>query len=124
MRHRLTELNQTWQQQGMASLQMRIGIFTGFVMVGSLGGKTRLEYGVIGDSVNTASRLESCEKHRQDGDCRILIAQETLDYLPDSVSVESWGQLMVKGKLQPIMVYEVLNSTEPDLSMAALADPT
>ena len=45
-------------------------------MVGSLGGKNRLEYAVIGDSANTASRLESSFKERQVDDCRILIGKE------------------------------------------------
>ncbi|MBL1179373.1 CHASE2 domain-containing protein [Pantanalinema sp. GBBB05] len=109
MRQRLMELNQLWQHQGATALQMRIGIFTGSVMVGSLGGKTRLEYGVIGDSVNTASRLESCEKERQMEDCRILIAQETLDYVQSAFIVEPWGQLTLKGKHQPVIVYRVID---------------
>lgn len=113
MRHRLMELNQLWQRQGSTALQMRIGIFTGSVMVGSLGGKTRLEYGVIGDSVNTASRLESCEKDRQPEDCRILIAQETLDYVQSVFIVEPWGQLTLKGKYQPVIVYRVIDIAEP-----------
>jgi class 3 adenylate cyclase len=87
---------------------MRVGIFTGPVMVGSLGGKERLEYGVIGDSVNIASRLESCEKERQPSDCRILIARETLVYLQEQFWVESWGLLILKGKQQKIDVYRVI----------------
>lgn len=113
MRHRLMELNQLWQRQGATALQMRIGIFTGSVIVGSLGGKTRLEYGVIGDSVNTASRLESCEKDRQLEDCRILIAQETLDYVQSAFIVEPWGQLTLKGKHQPVIVYRVIDIAGP-----------
>lgn len=113
MRDRLAHLNHTWQHQGATPIQMRIGIFTGPVMVGSLGGKTRLEYGVIGDSVNTASRLESCEKERQMDDCRILIAQETLDYLHAGVGVEAWGDLHLKGKQHPVRVYRVLGVTPP-----------
>ncbi len=76
-------------------------------MVGSLGGKSRLEYGVIGDTVNIASRLESCEKERQDDECRILIAQETLDYLEDRYEVESWGAFL-KGRVQSVEVYRVI----------------
>lgn len=114
MRHRLRELNQTWQQQGAEGLQMRIGICTGSVMVGSLGGKARLEYGVIGDNVNTASRLESCEKERQMADCRILIAQETLNYLGSAFTVEPWGQLTLKGKQHPVIVYRVIDLAKPE----------
>ncbi|MFM6395981.1 adenylate/guanylate cyclase domain-containing protein, partial [Planktothrix sp.] len=59
----LQKLNEQWQKKGLPSVGMRVGIYTGTVTVGSLGGKNRLEYGLIGDSVNIASRLESCEKH-------------------------------------------------------------
>lgn len=105
---RLEQMNQNWQQRGLPVIQMRVGIFTGPVVAGSLGGKDRLEYGVIGDSVNIASRLESCEKHRQPTDCRILIGYETFVYLKDQFEVESWGPLALKGKQQMIDVYRVV----------------
>lgn len=62
MGDRLQTLNQDWQQRGLPVVQMRAGIFTGDVMAGSLGGKNRLEYAVIGDSVNIAARLEAWQK--------------------------------------------------------------
>ena len=105
---RLPEMNQNWLDRGLPGAKMRVGIFTGPVMVGSLGGTTRLEYGVIGDSVNIASRLESCEKHRQEDTCRILIAEETLLHLADKFEVESWGALPLKGREQKVNVYRVL----------------
>lgn len=105
---RLEEMNQNWQRQGLPIIQMRIGIFTGTVVAGSLGGKDRLEYGVIGDSVNTASRLESCEKHRQPSNCRILIGYETMVHLQGEFEVESWGALALKGKQQMVDVYRVV----------------
>jgi len=105
---RLPEMNQNWSDRGLPSAKMRVGIFTGPVMVGSLGGTTRLEYGVIGDSVNIASRLESCEKHRQEDTCRILIAEETLLHLADKFEVESWGALPLKGREQKVNVYRIL----------------
>jgi len=108
MRSALVNLNQQFEQQGLPKIEMRVGIFTGAVMVGSLGGKSRLEYGVIGDTVNIASRLESCEKDRQDDECRILIAQETLDYLQDRYEVESWGTIFLKGRVQSVEVYRVI----------------
>ncbi len=108
MERRLEQLNQSWKTQGLDPIQIRIGIFTGPVVVGSLGGQQRLEYGVIGDSVNTAARLESCEKHRQPTNCRILIAQATLSYLDSHFEVEPWGELPLRGKQASVSVYRVL----------------
>uniref|UniRef100_B8HTJ3 Adenylate/guanylate cyclase with Chase sensor n=1 Tax=Cyanothece sp. (strain PCC 7425 / ATCC 29141) TaxID=395961 RepID=B8HTJ3_CYAP4 len=108
MGDRLEQLNVYWQKKGLPQVQMRAGLFTGSVVVGSLGSKTRLEYGIIGDSVNTASRLESVDKHRQPTPCRVLIAQETLDYLHDKYEVEPWGPLELKGKETKILVYRVV----------------
>ncbi len=105
---RLNELNQNWLKRSLPSIQMRIGIFTGAIVAGSLGGKDRLEYGIIGDSVNIASRLESCEKHRQPTDCRILIGYETLVHLQEQFEVESWGLLALKGKERMVDVYRVV----------------
>ncbi|WP_333195167.1 MULTISPECIES: adenylate/guanylate cyclase domain-containing protein [Microcoleaceae] len=105
---RLPAMNQNWSDRGLPAAKMRVGIFTGPIVVGSLGGKTRLEYGVIGDSVNIASRLESCEKHRQEDTCRILIGEETLVHLEGKFEVESWGALPLKGRDQKVNVYRVL----------------
>ncbi|MBE9122821.1 adenylate/guanylate cyclase domain-containing protein [Tychonema sp. LEGE 07199] len=105
---RLPAMNQSWSDRGLPAAKMRVGIFTGPIVVGSLGGKTRLEYGVIGDSVNIASRLESCEKHRQEDTCRILIGEETLVHLEGKFEVESWGSLPLKGREQKVNVYRVL----------------
>lgn len=105
---RLEEMNQTWQHLGLPTIQMRVGIFTGSVVAGSLGGKDRLEYGVIGDSVNIAARLESCEKHRQPTNCRILIGHDTMIYLRGEYILEPWGPLALKGKQQTVDVYRVI----------------
>ncbi len=105
-------LNQRWQLQGLPKVQMRVGIFTGPVVVGSLGSKSRLEYGIIGDGVNTASRLESVDKHRQSSACRILIAQATLDYLQDNYEVEAWGALTLKGKAEQVEAFRVIRVAE------------
>ncbi|MEO1209699.1 MAG: adenylate/guanylate cyclase domain-containing protein [Cyanobacteria bacterium J06638_20] len=109
MRRRLQELNKGWKEIGLHDVQMRVGIFTGPVVVGSLGGRDRMEYGVIGDSVNIASRLESCIKERQVDSCRILIAQETLEHIQEDFEVESWGFMELRGKNQPIHVYRVID---------------
>ncbi|MGB0562542.1 MAG: CHASE2 domain-containing protein, partial [Spirulinaceae cyanobacterium] len=110
---RLVKINQRCEARGLPRIQMRIGIFTGDVVVGSLGGKDRLEYGVLGDAVNTASRLESCVKERQPSDCRVLIAKDTLDYLGDRFEVESWGEMSLKGKRQMVEVFYVKGRRRP-----------
>ncbi|MEG4532743.1 adenylate/guanylate cyclase domain-containing protein [Microcoleus sp. D2_18a_D3] len=107
---RLPEMNQNWLDRSLPAVKMRVGIFTGPVMVGSLGGTTRLEYGVIGDSVNIASRLESCEKERHEDTCRILIAEETFLHLGDKFEVESWGALPLRGREQKVNVYRILGN--------------
>ncbi len=105
----LADLNRNWQQRGLPVIQMRVGIFTGPIVAGSLGGQERMEYGIIGDSVNTASRLESCEKDRQPSICRVLIAQETLDLLGGAFTVEPWGPKALKGRQQTVNVYRVVS---------------
>lgn len=108
MGDRLEALNEVWKLRDLPPIEMRVGIFTGPIVAGSLGGRDRLEYGVIGDSVNTASRLESCAKDRHPSLCRILIAQDTLVYVEDHFEVEPWGPMALKGKQQLVDVYRVL----------------
>ncbi|WP_404788868.1 CHASE2 domain-containing protein [Altericista sp. CCNU0014] len=104
----LAALNVGWQTQGLPEVKMRVGIFTGPVVVGSLGSPIRLEYGVIGDGVNIASRLESFDKDRQPSTCRILIAQQTRDCLTEDYQLESWGAIPLKGKAVQVQAYRVL----------------
>ncbi|NEQ45144.1 MAG: adenylate/guanylate cyclase domain-containing protein [Leptolyngbya sp. SIOISBB] len=118
MATRLATINQERQQLHIPQLEMRVGIFTGPVVVGSLGGHHRMEYGIIGDSVNVASRLESFDKSRQPDHCRILIGQDTLDYLNDAFVVETWGDLLLKGRQADIGVYRVI-AHQPALGKTA-----
>lgn len=113
---RLEQINQSFQAQDHPLLKIRIGLFTGEVVAGSLGGKDRLEYGVIGDSVNIASCLESCVKERHPVPCRILIAQATAQYLGDRFTMEAWGPIPLKGKSEIINVYRVLTPGEEGFS--------
>lgn len=114
MKLRLASINHHRKTQNLPLLKMRVGIFTGPVVVGSLGGHNRMEYGIIGDSVNIASRLESFDKSRQQTDCRILIGQETRVHLREQFQIESWGDLVLKGRHTPVSVYRVLGKFSSD----------
>lgn len=107
----LGELNKQWREQGLPTVNMRIGIATGLLVAGSVGSRNRLEYTVIGDTVNIASRLESFDKNYcKDEKCRILISETTLDYLDNQFTTQPVGEVTLKGKLKKIKIFRVLPS--------------
>lgn len=115
MQSALAALNAQWTQAGRQCAQMRVGIFTGPVVAGCLGSSSRLEYTVIGDSVNTASRLESWDKDYADpehpvGDCRILIGESTQALVDHLFRTKRVGEIKLKGKQQPTIIHRILGS--------------
>ena len=106
----IADLNRNLKEDGQPTMRMRIGIHSGTVLTGSLGSSERLEYAVIGDTVNCASRLESLQKERHTEVVRVLLSGEThalLAGLPHQVPSEPWGTISVKGRLEPLEVIEV-----------------
>lgn len=86
-----------------AHLDFGVGIHYGEAVLGWIGTEKRLEYTSIGDSVNTAKRVqENCAKNQ------ILISQEAYERVKDEIEARSFVPLSVKGKAQPLEVYEVL----------------
>ncbi|MEB3264486.1 MAG: adenylate/guanylate cyclase domain-containing protein [Synechococcus sp.] len=108
----LEGLNQTLAAEGAPAMRLRIGIHSGEVLAGSMGSSERLEYAVIGDTVNCASRLESIDKTRQDNTCRVLVSSATRALLPQDWALEwqHWGSLQVKGRQEPLDIWELRGS--------------
>ena len=114
---RLVELRRDWETAGLPPVSMRAGIYTGEVAAGSVGSDDRFEYAVIGDVVNTASRLESYDKTLADPDllpnrCRILIGAPTHDLLSGKFESKEIGLLEVKGKVNKVPVFQILNERQ------------
>ncbi len=110
MGERLQQLNVNWVEQQLPAIAIRVGIYTGPAVAGSLGGSQRLEYAVVGDIVNTASRLESFDKDAHmtaNSVCRVLIGETTFRYLGGQFQVTEVGRVKLKGKNQEIAVYRV-----------------
>ena len=84
------------------SVAFGIGINCGDAVVGNIGCEFRMDYTAIGDTVNTAARLESNAKHGQ-----ILISQQVYDNVKDRVEVTAIGEIPLKGKEQGVFVYQV-----------------
>ena len=96
--------NEEQAARGKLQIQIGIGIASGPVVAGYTGTLHRATYTCVGDTVNVAARLES---HTKVVDRPILIDEHTLRGLDDEIAVEAHGDLMVKGKTQPVEVYAV-----------------
>jgi adenylate cyclase len=104
----LQALNARWKEQGLPAPSMRVGISTGTVVTGSLGGQQRLEYTTIGDNVNVAARLESYDKSLDGGICRILINEATYQYTKEQFQTQFIDTVQLKGRAQSTRVHQVL----------------
>jgi adenylate cyclase len=101
----LEKLNHKWQKENLPQLKIGIGILTGKVIVGNIGGIKRLDYTVIGDNVNTTSRLEGLTKEY---DCKIIIAESTYLAVQDYFIFRILDLVVAKGKTKVIKIFEPL----------------
>ena len=106
----LRKLNEELRKEGVAPIEIGIGINTGEAVVGNMGATKRFNYTVIGDSVNLASRLESTTKEFGVG---IIISETTYELVKDKFLCNELGVTYVKGKKESVRVYELLGAKDP-----------
>jgi adenylate cyclase len=112
MQSQLAKMRSLWRKQGRPELYSRIGINTGPMVVGNMGSETRFDYTVMGDAVNLGARLEPANKEYG---TIIMIGEETRKEAGDRIIVRKLDLLRVKGKNEPVNVYELIALSENTL---------
>jgi len=97
-------VHQLWKEN-FPRLKTRFGINTGLMIVGNMGSQERIDYTVIGDSVNLASRLEGANKHYG---TEILIGEETANFVKDKIPLREIDKVRVLGTKKAIRIFEPL----------------
>jgi adenylate cyclase len=115
MRAEMERLNEDWKKRGQPTVAMRVGIYTGELVAGSLGSADRLMFTVLGDTTNTAARLEGAGKDLEVDQynkyCTILIGEATLKRLDGQFVTRLVGPVSLKGKANQVIVHSVLHAT-------------
>lgn len=102
MRKRHDEICAGWVKRGLPEVKIGIGMHTGSVFVGPIGGEQLSSYTIIGDNVNQASRLEGMS-----GPDDIIISGQTLEQVEGDIDVEPRGEIVVRGKTVPVQIFNV-----------------
>ncbi|HEY9295457.1 MAG TPA: adenylate/guanylate cyclase domain-containing protein, partial [Phormidium sp.] len=123
MLNALNEYNQYRQSIGSLPIKIGIGINTGTMMLGTVGGRSRMEGTVVSDAVNLASRIEGLTKNYG---VSLLISHYTFLCLNDSNSyaIRLIDKVKVKGKSEMVTVYEVFDADPPEVKQAKLLSKT
>ncbi len=107
MNAEVERLTAKWLAEGKEPFRIGLGVNTGTMVVGNLGSEQLFDYTVIGDEVNLGARLESLNKDYQT-DKHIIISDGTYEAAGDTIEVRRLGEVKVKGKTRPVVVYELL----------------
>jgi adenylate cyclase len=115
MRAALARLNDRWREEGLPEVRVRAGIHTGPVVAGSFGNAERLEYTVIGDNVNVASRIEGFDKSPVEAAelLRIHVSDDTLACLGADYATSAIGEVTLKGRDVPVRIHRLSGAVGP-----------
>jgi adenylate cyclase len=105
----LQKINEDFRAEGLTEISVRIGIHSGDVIAGNLGSDRLFDYTVVGDTVNTASRLESVNKVFK---TKIIISGETIQKTSGIFLTRELGLIEVKGKSRPVKIFELISKKE------------
>jgi len=105
MQKRLSELREKWKEDDKPQLKMRIGLCTGNAVVGNMGSENRMDYTMMGDTVNTAARLEGVNKIYG---IYTLISETTCKAAGSSIATREIDTIYVVGKNEPVTIYQLL----------------
>ena len=109
MHERLHQLNQQLRIERKPLIKFGIGLHTGQLVAGSVGGSRRLNYSVIGDAVNVAARLEAMNKEIvSDSPFNLLVTGRTFAYVRDRYEGQKVGSIQLRGKKEETVVYAIL----------------
>jgi adenylate cyclase len=109
MHARLQQLNQQFAAEGKPKIEFGIGVHTGLIIAGSVGGGRRSNFSVLGDTVNIAARLEAMNKDiKQDNPYRLLVTGETFEYVSDRYKAKPVKSIQLRGRKQETTICAIL----------------
>jgi adenylate cyclase len=110
MQKSLAGLREHSLNPNLQSLRMGIGINTGFLVEGDMGPRARLKYAVLGDTVNTAARIQ--DRSKEGRHTCILVSGQTYESVREDFDAVFFGNELLKGKSEPVAIWEITGSRE------------
>lgn len=118
MGRELEALNRQWRAEGLPPVGIRVGLYTGPLVAGSLGGLRHSEYSLLGDTANTAARLEAYGKMvdaRSSRHARIIVGDPTWQAVRDRCEALPVGEVALKGKTRTVRIWLLIDDENADL---------